>query len=199
MLLAFRSYCLFGFSAPPENLYCHSPQSPSLISPTRLQVFKPFPSCTSPSSIIDRSDVLSVLPNMPLPNEHSLPCESQSQSEETQAPTLQAPGKKRNRFNKTQTSVLEQYFTQDHSPSAARQKEISELIRCSIRQTQVWFQNRYGCSLGLASLEPQTIYTIDGIKRRGIAEYVDLHARGLSLLSSSLPIFVEQFRMTLPC
>lgn len=95
---------------------------------------------------------------MPLPNEHSLPCESQSQSEETQAPTLQAPGKKRNRFNKTQTSVLEQYFTQDHSPSAARRKEISELIRCSIRQTQVWFQNRYGCSLGLASFEPQTIY-----------------------------------------
>lgn len=95
---------------------------------------------------------------MPLPNEHSLPCESQSQSEETQAPTLQAPVKKRNRFNKAQTSVLEQYFTQDHSPSAARRKEISELIRCSIRQTQVWFQNRYGCSLGLASFEPQTIY-----------------------------------------
>jgi hypothetical protein len=37
---------------------------------------------------------------------------------------------------------LERFFSMDRSPTAARRKEISDLLGMQERQTQIWFQNR---------------------------------------------------------
>lgn len=51
--------------------------------------------------------------------------------------------KKRSRVTPEQLVHLERYFTVDRSPTAARRREISDLLGMQERQTQIWFQNRY--------------------------------------------------------
>ncbi|THU83409.1 homeobox-domain-containing protein, partial [Dendrothele bispora CBS 962.96] len=50
--------------------------------------------------------------------------------------------KKRCRVTPEQLIHLQRYFTSDRSPTAARRREISELLGMEERQTQIWFQNR---------------------------------------------------------
>ncbi|KAE9403648.1 homeobox-domain-containing protein, partial [Gymnopus androsaceus JB14] len=50
--------------------------------------------------------------------------------------------KKRSRVTPEQLVHLERYFTVDRSPTAARRREISDLLGMQERQTQIWFQNR---------------------------------------------------------
>lgn len=50
--------------------------------------------------------------------------------------------RKRTRVTPEQLEQLESFFAADRSPTAARRKEISELLGMKERQTQVWFQNR---------------------------------------------------------
>ncbi|KAF5367048.1 hypothetical protein D9758_004053 [Tetrapyrgos nigripes] len=50
--------------------------------------------------------------------------------------------KKRCRVTPEQLVHLERYFVSDRSPTAARRREISELLGMQERQTQIWFQNR---------------------------------------------------------
>ncbi|KII84457.1 hypothetical protein PLICRDRAFT_366051 [Plicaturopsis crispa FD-325 SS-3] len=50
--------------------------------------------------------------------------------------------RKRSRVTPDQLVHLEQFFAGDRSPTAARRKEISELLGMHERQTQIWFQNR---------------------------------------------------------
>ncbi|KAF5375579.1 hypothetical protein D9757_008532 [Collybiopsis confluens] len=50
--------------------------------------------------------------------------------------------KKRSRVTPEQLVQLEHYFSIDRSPTAARRREISELLGMQERQTQIWFQNR---------------------------------------------------------
>jgi hypothetical protein len=50
--------------------------------------------------------------------------------------------RKRSRVTPEQLVHLEQFFSIDRSPTAARRKEISQLLGMQERQTQIWFQNR---------------------------------------------------------
>ena len=50
--------------------------------------------------------------------------------------------RKRSRVTPAQLAQLERAFAKDRSPTAAKRKEISELLDMQERQTQVWFQNR---------------------------------------------------------
>ncbi|KAF8150555.1 hypothetical protein B0H34DRAFT_614950, partial [Crassisporium funariophilum] len=50
--------------------------------------------------------------------------------------------RKRSRVTPEQLMHLERYFSVDRSPTAARRREISELLGMQERQTQIWFQNR---------------------------------------------------------
>ncbi len=50
--------------------------------------------------------------------------------------------RKRSRVTPEQLAHLERLFAVDRSPTAARRKEISEMLGMQERQTQIWFQNR---------------------------------------------------------
>ncbi|KAA1467414.1 homeobox-domain-containing protein [Dentipellis sp. KUC8613] len=50
--------------------------------------------------------------------------------------------RKRSRVTPEQLIHLERIFTTDRSPTAARRKEISDMLGMQERQTQIWFQNR---------------------------------------------------------
>ncbi|KAF8520268.1 hypothetical protein BU17DRAFT_75797 [Hysterangium stoloniferum] len=50
--------------------------------------------------------------------------------------------RKRSRVTPEQLTHLERLFAMDRSPTAAKRKEISELLGMQERQTQIWFQNR---------------------------------------------------------
>lgn len=50
--------------------------------------------------------------------------------------------RKRSRVTPEQLVHLENYFEMDRSPTAARRKDISEILGMQERQTQIWFQNR---------------------------------------------------------
>ncbi|KAJ4479947.1 hypothetical protein J3R30DRAFT_2558457 [Lentinula aciculospora] len=50
--------------------------------------------------------------------------------------------RKRSRVTPEQLIHLERYFSVDRSPTAARRREISDLLGMQERQTQIWFQNR---------------------------------------------------------
>jgi len=50
--------------------------------------------------------------------------------------------RKRSRVTPEQLINLERFFSMDRSPTAARRKEISDLLGMQERQTQIWFQNR---------------------------------------------------------
>ena len=50
--------------------------------------------------------------------------------------------RKRSRVTPEQLAHLEQLFAMDRSPTAARRKEISDMLGMHERQTQIWFQNR---------------------------------------------------------
>jgi regulatory protein PHO2 len=50
--------------------------------------------------------------------------------------------RKRSRVTPEQLVHLERFFSVDRSPTAARRREISELLGMQERQTQIWFQNR---------------------------------------------------------
>ncbi|KAG6370465.1 hypothetical protein JVT61DRAFT_12088 [Boletus reticuloceps] len=50
--------------------------------------------------------------------------------------------RKRSRVTPEQLVHLERFFSMDRSPTAARRKEISDMLGMQERQTQIWFQNR---------------------------------------------------------
>jgi hypothetical protein len=50
--------------------------------------------------------------------------------------------RKRSRVTPEQLIHLENFFKVDRSPTAARRREIGELLNMQERQTQIWFQNR---------------------------------------------------------
>ncbi|KAI9567294.1 hypothetical protein HD554DRAFT_982703 [Boletus coccyginus] len=50
--------------------------------------------------------------------------------------------RKRSRVTPEQLIHLERFFTLDRSPTAARRREISDMLGMQERQTQIWFQNR---------------------------------------------------------
>ncbi|KAI0059178.1 homeobox-domain-containing protein [Artomyces pyxidatus] len=50
--------------------------------------------------------------------------------------------RKRSRVTPDQLVHLERFFSVDRSPTAARRREISDMLGMQERQTQIWFQNR---------------------------------------------------------
>ncbi|TFY51989.1 hypothetical protein EVJ58_g10264 [Rhodofomes roseus] len=50
--------------------------------------------------------------------------------------------RKRSRVTPEQLTQLESFFVANRSPTAARRKEISDMLGMTERQTQIWFQNR---------------------------------------------------------
>ncbi|KAI0029756.1 hypothetical protein K488DRAFT_55683, partial [Vararia minispora EC-137] len=50
--------------------------------------------------------------------------------------------RKRSRVTPDQLVHLERFFAMDRSPTAARRREISQMLGMQERQTQIWFQNR---------------------------------------------------------
>lgn len=60
--------------------------------------------------------------------------------------------RKRSRVTPDQLVHLERFFSMDRSPTAARRREISELLGMQERQTQIWFQNRWATLPSLKSI-----------------------------------------------
>ena len=54
--------------------------------------------------------------------------------------------RKRSRVTPEQLTQLETFFAANRSPTAARRKEISDMLGMTERQTQIWFQNRCAVS-----------------------------------------------------
>jgi hypothetical protein len=69
--------------------------------------------------------------------------------------------RKRSRVTPDQLVHLERFFAVDRSPTAARRREISELLGMQERQTQIWFQNRSPLPLS-ARFAPSNGYSVDG-------------------------------------
>ena len=67
---------------------------------------------------------------------------SSSRGNETSTDTKGKGKRKRSRVTPEQLAHLERFFAADRSPTAARRKEISEMLGMTERQTQIWFQNR---------------------------------------------------------
>ncbi|KAI6025786.1 hypothetical protein F5J12DRAFT_715686 [Pisolithus orientalis] len=65
-----------------------------------------------------------------------------SSSAATIAPKQEREKRKRSRVTPEQLVHLERFFAMDRSPTAARRKEISDMLGMPERQTQIWFQNR---------------------------------------------------------
>ncbi|KAI0762056.1 hypothetical protein BC629DRAFT_1597134 [Irpex lacteus] len=67
---------------------------------------------------------------------------SMSKSHEKAGPSDPKEKRKRSRVTPEQLAHLERFFATDRSPTAAKRREISELLGMQERQTQIWFQNR---------------------------------------------------------
>ncbi|KAG7450988.1 homeobox-domain-containing protein [Guyanagaster necrorhizus] len=67
--------------------------------------------------------------------------------------------RKRSRVTAEQLVHLEQFFAVERSPTAARRREISELLGMEERQTQVWFQNRRAKAKMLQAKNKDTVQT----------------------------------------
>lgn len=64
--------------------------------------------------------------------------------------------RKRSRVTPEQLTHLERIFALDKSPTAAKRKEISEMLGMQERQTQIWFQNRFVSFLPIPQTPQQT-------------------------------------------
>ncbi|KAL4066766.1 hypothetical protein V8B97DRAFT_1659865 [Scleroderma yunnanense] len=65
-----------------------------------------------------------------------------SSSVASPGPKPEREKRKRSRVTPEQLVHLERFFAMDRSPTAARRKEISDMLGMQERQTQIWFQNR---------------------------------------------------------
>ena len=99
---------------------------------------------TEPSeSQMEASPVLDAQPVSPPGPPPSEEASGGAESEGSHNPSGSRTGKrKRSRVTPAQLAQLERAFAKDRSPTAARRKEISEMLGMQERQTQVWFQNR---------------------------------------------------------
>ena len=74
--------------------------------------------------------------------EDKRPLSGPQRSTSTSGSKAEKEKRKRSRVTPEQLIHLERYFATDRSPTAARRREISELLGMQERQTQIWFQNR---------------------------------------------------------
>lgn len=124
---------------------------------TKNQLTLTLPSSPSPSRDLDEAldpiESPSVSPSSPSNQPGSAPINSDkssatgphrprsmSRSHDKGGSTEQK--RKRSRVTPEQLAHLERFFAADRSPTAAKRREISELLGMQERQTQIWFQNR---------------------------------------------------------
>ncbi|EJD06492.1 uncharacterized protein FOMMEDRAFT_102289 [Fomitiporia mediterranea MF3/22] len=87
-------------------------------------------------------------PDTPVKDEGSAEASAEPRSASTTATSSKSKSgeprekRKRSRVTPEQLTHLERFFAADRSPTAARRREISELLGMQERQTQIWFQNR---------------------------------------------------------
>ncbi|KAG1796700.1 uncharacterized protein HD556DRAFT_281771 [Suillus plorans] len=117
-----------------ENLHTSSDCSPSPISssaqsPVNVGAVRPSSASLSDSNEADSGKVPSSGPE-------------RSKSISGVGAKWEREKRKRSRVTPEQLIHLERFFSMDRSPTAARRKEISDLLGMQERQTQIWFQNR---------------------------------------------------------
>lgn len=95
----------------------------------------------SSSLKLPRAENLSPTPS-PLSSSPGGASTSTAAAEDASDPPAAKEKRKRTRVTPEQLEQLESFFAADRSPTAARRKEISDLLGMQERQTQVWFQNR---------------------------------------------------------
>lgn len=106
-----------------------SPVSSSAQSPVTAGAIRPSSASLSDSNEADSSKVPSSGPQ-------------RSKSISGVGAKWEREKRKRSRVTPEQLIHLERFFSMDRSPTAARRKEISDLLGMQERQTQIWFQNR---------------------------------------------------------
>jgi hypothetical protein len=111
-----------------------SPVSSSAHSPLNVGLVRPSSASLSDSNDPDSSKVPSSGPQ-------------RSKSINGVGAKWEREKRKRSRVTPEQLIHLERFFSMDRSPTAARRKEISDLLGMQERQTQIWFQNRFVNSL----------------------------------------------------
>ncbi|THV02779.1 hypothetical protein K435DRAFT_852429 [Dendrothele bispora CBS 962.96] len=118
------------YRAPDEDTM--TPSSGTTGSPV-TPVITPSPSSSSPGDFEGENDG-----EAPVESQNS----DSTSNTTTTTTTKRREKKKRCRVTPEQLVHLERYFVSDRSPTAARRREISELLGMQERQTQIWFQNR---------------------------------------------------------
>ncbi|EIN04980.1 homeobox-domain-containing protein [Punctularia strigosozonata HHB-11173 SS5] len=83
--------------------------------------------------------------------------------------------RKRSRVTPEQLAHLERFFAADRSPTAARRKEISDLLGMQERQTQIWFQNRRAKAKSLDGKPPASVTPPDTPPALASGYEPDLH------------------------
>ncbi|KAI3604481.1 homeobox transcription factor [Moniliophthora roreri] len=82
--------------------------------------------------------------------------------------------RKRCRVTPDQLKHLERIFATDRSPTAARRREISEILGMQERQTQVWFQNRRAKAKMMEAKLPATLLPTRAVPNLPSTDEVDL-------------------------
>ncbi|KAH7912017.1 hypothetical protein BJ138DRAFT_845958 [Hygrophoropsis aurantiaca] len=120
----------FGVNVDPHHDHTPSPPSSSAHSPSTPGIPRP----SSASAASDSRDLDDTLE----------PSSGPQRSRSTGGATSKGEREKRKRSRVTPEQLvhLERFFSVDRSPTAARRKEISDLLGMQERQTQIWFQNR---------------------------------------------------------
>ncbi|KDQ15814.1 hypothetical protein BOTBODRAFT_273374 [Botryobasidium botryosum FD-172 SS1] len=110
------------------------------------------------------------LPSAPGASNAQDPYSSKTASPRPPSATVAHQAKrKRSRVNPDQLTQLERIFAVDRSPTAARRKEISELLGMQERQTQIWFQNRRA-KAKLQESKGRHVYHHGDSPRHGLAD-----------------------------
>ncbi|KAI0683397.1 hypothetical protein BC835DRAFT_1470947 [Cytidiella melzeri] len=134
---------------PSEHVHKDKPGHLTLKLPSRSS---PLP---DPDGSVDPSDSPGLSPSSP-PSRHARSStinsdhssagvhrpRSMSKSQEKASSSDAKEKRKRSRVTPEQLAHLERFFATDRSPTAAKRREISELLGMQERQTQIWFQNR---------------------------------------------------------
>ncbi|KAG6816206.1 hypothetical protein H0H87_007755 [Tephrocybe sp. NHM501043] len=137
-----------NFESPPmirleEDDSYSPPSAPALASMTEIVALHPHSppeaiaqSSSSPSSRDSGSEALEEKESATEPERERSASVASNKSEE------KVEKRKRSRVTPEQLQHLERFFLLDRSPTAARRREISDLLGMQERQTQIWFQNR---------------------------------------------------------
>jgi hypothetical protein len=158
-LTSFSPFVLFdlGFNpaakdmAPLEALETHAKRVSLHLDPgTFIRTVDDDSASSSPSSAATTQSPVTSFVNRPSPqgsepqdlDEDKEPASGPQRARSATNTKSEKEKRKRSRVTPEQLVHLERFFSVDRSPTAARRREISDLLGMQERQTQIWFQNR---------------------------------------------------------